>query len=103
SLILSEAFNWTQGTQISTNEESNAGWSGLGGFVYDNGVFIPELSSSTITRDGKTYSTTYSNYDSYGNPGTIAESGDESRTTNMTYWTNASLNIVKGKPASETV
>ncbi len=103
SLILTEAFNWTQGTEISTNEEANAGWSGLGGQVYDNGVFIPELSSSSTTRDGKTYSTTYSNYDSYGNPGTIAESGDASRTTAITYWTNASLNIVKGKPASETV
>jgi len=45
------------------------------------------LSSKTIARNGATYSTTYSNFDGYGNPQTITEAGQNggNRTTTLTY------------------
>jgi YD repeat-containing protein len=103
SLILSESFSWSQGTQISYDDVANANWSGTGGWVYDSEIYVPFLSSKNITRDGKTYATSYSNYDTYGNPKTISETGDKTRTTTRTYWYSTSKNIVKDKPSSETV
>jgi YD repeat-containing protein len=69
----------------------------------DSYIYVPLLSTNAITRDGQTYTTNYSNYDSYGNPKTISESGDKTRTTSKTYWYNTSKNIVQNKPSSETV
>src|SRR5439155_8770233 len=48
-------------------------------------------------------STAYSNYDAYGNPQTIIETGDASRTTTLTYFYNTAKNIVKDHPASQAV
>ncbi len=103
SLILSESYTWTQGTQISYDDIANANWSGTGGFVYDNDIYVSFLSSKSITRDGKTYTTNYSNYDSYGNSGSVSESGDESRTISISYWYNTTKNIVQNKPSLETI
>lgn len=57
---------------------------------------VPQLSSESITRDGTTYTTTYSDYDTYGNPGTIVQTGDQglSRTAKLTYFTNTGNNIL---------
>lgn len=50
-----------------------------------------------INRDGATYTTSYSNFDSYGNPGQVTESGTSggNRSTTLTYYTNSSKWIVK--------
>jgi len=55
--------------------------------VWDAKTWAADLSSRTIERDGATYLTTYSDFDSYGNPGTIAETGPNggSRTIARTY------------------
>lgn len=100
---LSESYAWTQGTQVSYDEISNADWSGTIGWVYDSNIYIPFMSSQTITRDGKSYSTSYSSFNTYGDPQSISETGDQNRTTSVSYWTNTSKNIVKGKPSSRTV
>jgi YD repeat-containing protein len=62
----------------------------------------PLLAQKTITRDGATYRTTFSNFDTYGNPLTVSESGPNggSRTTSLSYYTNTSKWIVK-QPQNE--
>lgn len=62
----------------------------------DTEVYAPVLTQRTIVRDGVSYQTTFSGYDAYGNPGTIAESGPNggSRTTTLTYYIDTSRWIV---------
>jgi hypothetical protein len=59
---LSESYGWTQGTQVSYDEISNANWNGSIGSVYDADIYVPFMSSQTTTRDGKSYSTSYSSF-----------------------------------------
>lgn len=63
----------------------------------------PLLAQKTITRDGATYRTTFSNFDTYGNPRTVSESGPNggSRTTSISYYTNTTKWIIK-QPQNET-
>lgn len=62
----------------------------------------PLLTRKTITRDGASYDTAYSNFDSYGNPRTITESGTRGgdRTTTVSYYTNTSKWIIR-QPQNE--
>ncbi|MDD5295495.1 MAG: hypothetical protein PHU46_01175 [Rhodocyclaceae bacterium] len=57
----------------------------------------PVLTQKKIVRDGATYLTTYSNFDGFGNPGLVSESGPNggNRATSLTYYTNVSKWIVK--------
>lgn len=56
----------------------------------------PLMSQRAITRDGGSYSTTFTNFDSYGNAKTVSESGSGgSRNTTQTFYTNTSKWIVK--------
>ena len=101
---LSETYNWTKSTTPVSNQQiSNLNYCSTGWYITDSGVFAPLLGSKAVTRDGKTYTTSYSNYDTHGNPQTITEQGDISRSTALTYWKNTTKNIVKNKPATETV
>ncbi len=110
---LTESYSWTQSNNpVSNDDISNASWTNTsgqntGGTKWDSVIYVPYLSSKSITRDGKTYTTTYSDFDSYGNPKTISEisgTGDVNRSKTIDYyWTNTSKNIVAGKPNSETV
>lgn len=91
------AYAWTNSAAISNDDYTGPTCS----FNYLNDIqtFAPYLSSRTITRDGRDYSTTYSSFDSYGNPKSISETGDETRTTAVDYyWYDTAKNIVKGKP-----
>ena len=101
--LQTETYTWNQSPSISLDDLGNGDWNGLGGTLYDSEIFVPLLGSKSITRGGKTYTTSYSNYDSYGNPKTITESGDASRTTALTYFYSATKNIVRDHPASESV
>lgn len=88
-----ETFVWNS-QQLSTEEQFRMAASSY--FLRDYGCFVPILANKTVIRDGATYGTTYSNFDVYGNPKTIAESGPDviaptgrsSRTTNLTYNVN---------------
>ena len=62
---------------------------------YDTASYAPILTRKTITRDGSSYSTAFSNHDQYGNPHNISESGNASRTTSLTYYINLSKWIIK--------
>ncbi len=65
--------------------------------LVDNQVMAPILEQKRIVRDGVTYLTQYSNHDTYGNPGTIVESGPSggNRTTNLTYYINPALWVIR--------
>lgn len=79
-------------------------WMSLGEYlaIADERVWAADLQKRTIVRDGATYTTTYSNYDAYGNPRTIVETGPNggSRTTTLTYYNEVSKWII-GKPLTE--
>ncbi len=60
------------------------------------GVFTDVLTQKIIRRNNTTFSTTYSNFDSYDNPGRIDESsGGDTRRTDYTYYADTSKWIVK--------
>ncbi len=92
-------YTWTNSAAIS-HDDYKAAYIG-----YDMDIYVPLTTQKSITRDGKTYVTNYSNYDSYANPRQIDETGDTTRSRSITYWYNESesKNIVQNKPASETV
>gem|GEM_PF-5661398 len=69
----------------------------------DSEIYVPLLIQKSNTRDGRTYTTNYSNYDAYGNPQTISETGDKARNRSIAYWYNTAKNIVQNKPLSETL
>jgi len=86
--IQTETYTWNK-QKISSENNFRPG-----AFVLkvDAGEFnAPILTQKTISRDGASYSTTYEAFDSYGNPGSMTESGVNggNRTTNFTYYTNA--------------
>lgn len=105
SIIYSEAFNWQKSfDSISYDYLTSPSWTN-GGSAQDIGIYVPLLGSKNITRDLKTYTTTYSNYDDYDNAKKMQETGGGiDRTTAVDYyWTNTSKNIVQNKPHSVTV
>lgn len=100
----STEYTWGQSTSsISSDNISNANWNYQGATFTDTEIYIPLLTQEVTTRNGRSYTTNYSDFDSYGNPQTISETGHKSRTRSLTYWTNADKNIVLGKVDLETV
>lgn len=82
--VQTETYQW------NSQKISSQNYYRPGAFVtkVDSGtVNAPVLTQKTIQRDGTSYTTNYSNFDSYGNPKTISETGTNggSRTTNLTY------------------
>lgn len=57
----------------------------------------PLLTRKTITRNGATFQTIYSDFDNYGNPRAVTESGPRggSRTTTINYYINTSKWIIR--------
>lgn len=90
-------YDWAKSSAIS-QDDYKAAYIGI-----DTEIYVPLLTRKSITRDGKTYITNYSNYDGYANPQSISEAGDRTRNRSLTYWYNTSKNIVRNKPSSETV
>jgi YD repeat-containing protein len=96
-----DKYEWSPSFFIGGNndrvfEEYFIGWN------YTD-VYKADLSKKTITRDGGTYTTEYQNYDAYGNPGKVIETGPngENRTTNFSYYNDPTKWII-GKPKDET-
>ncbi|WP_259333663.1 hypothetical protein [Pseudomonas sp. FW300-N2F2] len=73
------------------------------GIVHDQSIWAADLQKRTLTRDGAIYTTSFANYDIYGNPGTRIETGPNggSRTTTMTYFNDPNKWII-GRLQSET-
>jgi YD repeat-containing protein len=63
------------------------------------GVFLPLLDTETITRDGVNYITGFTYNTFYDSPTQILETGEISRTTDITYFEDLSAgNYIIGKP-----
>lgn len=63
----------------------------------DTETNAPVLTQKKVTRNGANYTTSYSSFDSYGNPTSIVETGQNGgdRTTTLSYYINTSKWIVK--------
>lgn len=90
-------YTWSQSATISNDIYQ------IGQGLSEGGVYVPRLASVSNQRDERTYTTTYSDFDDYGNPKTITETGDKSRTSILEYLTILSKNIVKYKIKTKSV
>lgn len=89
----SETLTWDK-QKISNETFLKAGRFGL--MADFNQTNAPILVQRNITQDGQSYTTSYSGFDAYGNPGTVTENGANggSRTTSLTYAVNTGKWIV---------
>ena len=69
----------------------------------DTDTYVPVQTEQTILRDGQSYTILFQNYDDYGNPRKLVETGDSTRTKDITYWYNTSANLLKDYPKTITV
>ena len=100
--IQTETYTWDK-QKIS--DENNFRPTGLFISKFDEEVDAPIMTGKTITRDGASYQTTYSQFDSYGNPQTVTQSGPNggNRTTTLSYFIDATkwiINQVKNESFS---
>lgn len=72
------------------------------GTVVDEKIWAADLAKKIVMRDGATYVTEYKNYDEYGNPRQVIETGPngENRTTDYTYYNDIAKWII-GKPKDD--
>lgn len=93
SNLESETYLW--GKQ-KISDETNTRLTSVAWLLDLHEFNTPILTQKTIVRDGATYITAYSNFDSYGNAGTKTESGPNggNRTTTLTYFTSPSKWII---------
>jgi YD repeat-containing protein len=107
NLVEDDAYTWGTDTihPLSTEQYVRPPFTGSGVFprYYDDAVYVPELQTKAVTRDGTTYTTSYSNFitsDLGFNPATVTETGkagtqSTSKTTQLTYYPRTgSQNIV---------
>jgi YD repeat-containing protein len=64
---------------------------------YDPRTNKPLLTERVITRSAVLHRTKFSNYDAYFNPQTIVETGTDTRTTTISYFTNPAKWIIQKK------
>ena len=100
-LLMSKKTGNTQTETYTWDKQkiSNENYFRPGAFVtkVDSGqTNAPILTKKTTVRDGATYTITNSQFDSYGNPKTVVESGTSggSKTTTISYYTNAAKWII---------
>lgn len=88
-----ETYNWASQLISNQNFKRPGAWQTT---RLDSTTNAAVLTSKTIVRDGASHTTTYSGFDTYGNPSTVVESGPNggSRTTSLTYYQNLSLWIL---------
>ncbi len=79
STLQTETYTWSSETMSSQNVKSLRETGDE-----DINVYAPLLTQKVITRDGSSFTTSYSNFD-FGSPKTISESGSDSRTNTLTY------------------
>jgi YD repeat-containing protein len=91
---------WGSRRKISTENY----WHGRN--EYDHDTWAAMRTSVTTTRDGSAHQVHYSEYDAYGNPGSVEETtiigGESSRVRNLTYYNDESRWII-GKLEDEEI
>lgn len=81
--VQTETYYWSP-FKLAQQEDLRAfGWTAKYDLQFNKAI----LTAKIITRDGATYNTAYSNLDSFGNAGTVTETGPNggNRTTTLTY------------------
>jgi hypothetical protein len=96
-----EDFTWKKGAAISTDAF-------ITGLRTDGDTWVPLLERRTVSRGGATFTTTNyygsSNFNDFGRPNRVVESGDRSRTTDFTFDYNFSSTLyLKDRIAMETI
>lgn len=102
TLVNREIYTWDAPYRISDEQYVRPPYDGSDAAhprFFDTYVYAPILTRKDIVRDGTTYTTTYSNFataDGSFNPRTVTETGQASKTTNLTYFPRATgQNIVR--------
>lgn len=95
-----ESYNWSN-QLVSTDRVSKSNYV-YGGVSVDNGVYAPILTKKTTNSSMGTLTTQYYNHNAFGNPSTIIESGQASRTKSIEYYNNTAKWII-GVPDKETL
>lgn len=98
TLLHQEDYTWDK----LTVAQQNATAVYISGF--DSNTYDAKQVQKVITRDGTTYTTTYpiGNFDIYGNPQVVTEAGQDTKTTNYTYYNDPTKWII-GKLDKETI
>ncbi|HYD41013.1 MAG TPA: RHS repeat-associated core domain-containing protein [Anaeromyxobacter sp.] len=105
-----ETYTWRPSAAVSSSLYAAPAYMLCAGSLarVDSAVYEPLLEQTRIQRDTGTFTTTYSNWDAYGQPRTVTETGPagnggtKTRTTTLTYFAAPSddsgrtLNVVKG-------
>lgn len=65
--------------------------------ISDATTSAPLITYHSIGRAGESFSTSYSNFDEFGNPTTISETGSHTKTTNVTYHNDPAKWIIRQK------
>ncbi len=102
-------YTWTASSALTSRIYSAPGYSSSCSTSgpFDASVVAPFAAQKTITRGSSVYTTSYSSYDAYGQPQLVTENGEQTRTTNWTYFsapvtpTGQTLNLVRGLPSSQ--
>ncbi len=93
SLTKKELYSWENGSELSSQDEYHL----YKATDRNNSHWSKRLTLHTITLDGTNYSTTYSGFDGFNNPGRVVETGNESRTTDISYYNNKTDWIINVK------
>jgi len=93
-----------EGTLLSNDWRVTSGWANCGALRRDSGIrFVkPVTTTRTTTRGSTTWETESTGFDAYGNPGTITETGNVSRTTTLTWWYSTTNHLLDGRIACRT-
>ena len=94
-----ETYTWKQTDRISFDWRMTTPWTPCSGNRQYPEIYFasPDDIVRTVTRNGNTYTTTQTDFDSYGNPETIDESGQVNRTTEIEYWYDTPSNLLGGR------
>lgn len=102
TLVDRETYTWDAPYRISNEQYVRPPYDGSDAAhprFYDTYVYAPILTRKDVVRDGTTYTTTYSGFvtaDGSFNPTTVTETGQASKTTNLTYFPRSTgQNIVR--------
>jgi len=90
--VLLETEEYTWGSQLISNDDYVRPTRPL---YTDLSTNAPILTQKKVTRDGTAYTTSFSGHDEFGNPTTVSETGNATRTTTLTYFKNVAKWIVK--------
>jgi YD repeat-containing protein len=91
-----ETFIWDKAL-ISNEDTVKPGY-----FKFDTDIYRPLSASHFVARNGGSFSTAYSSFDLYGNPQSISETGNKSRTRSISYF-NSGPKWIIGLSSSDTI